>query len=78
MRSALKSLLAAETVSLNHLFVSNANAMAAGMFEFDLCAPIDYPQVPPKMQFRTTGGGIAHFNPNLYPCGKICLSLLGT
>jgi len=27
---------------------------------------------------RTTGGGKVRFNPNLYNCGKVCLSLLGT
>ena len=26
----------------------------------------------------TTGGGTVRFNPNLYNCGKVCLSLLGT
>lgn len=25
-----------------------------------------------------TGGGSVRFNPNLYKCGKVCLSLLGT
>jgi baculoviral IAP repeat-containing protein 6 len=49
-----------------------------GLFEFDLVCPLDYPQSPPKMHFRTTGKGRAHFNPNLYPDGKVCLSLLGT
>jgi len=41
-----------------------------GIFEFDLFCPAAYPQEPPKVQFKTTGGGRAHFNPNLYPCGK--------
>ena len=27
---------------------------------------------------QTTGGGSVRFNPNLYNCGKVCLSLLGT
>jgi hypothetical protein len=35
-------------------------------------------QVPPQVQLRTTGGGQVRFNPNLYNCGKVCLSLLGT
>ena len=30
------------------------------------------------MHLRTTGGGSIRFNPNLYACGKVCLSLLGT
>jgi baculoviral IAP repeat-containing protein 6 len=49
-----------------------------GLFEFDLVCPLDYPQSAPRMHFRTTGKGRAHFNPNLYPDGKVCLSLLGT
>ena len=27
---------------------------------------------------QTTGQGTVRFNPNLYNCGKVCLSLLGT
>ncbi|KAI0828772.1 hypothetical protein F5Y06DRAFT_302258 [Hypoxylon sp. FL0890] len=49
-----------------------------GLFEFDLWCPMDYPNSPPKMTFRTTNGGRTRFNPNLYEDGKICLSLLGT
>ena len=30
------------------------------------------------MVIATTGGGKIRFNPNLYSCGKVCLSLLGT
>jgi len=50
---------------------------AHGIFLFD-CYLHDYPQSPPRMKFLTTGGGQIRFNPNLYQCGKICLSLLGT
>ena len=32
----------------------------------------------PKVNLQTTGGGSTRFNPNLYNCGKVCLSLLGT
>jgi ubiquitin-protein ligase len=49
-----------------------------GLFEFDLFCPANYPESPPRMQFKTTGGGAASFNPNLYADGKVCLSLLGT
>ena len=49
-----------------------------GLFEFDLLCPTDYPYSPPIMRFKTTGGGIVTFNPNLYANGKVCLSLLGT
>lgn len=49
-----------------------------GMFLFDVYFPWDYPSRPPKVSFRTTGGGRVRFNPNLYHDGKVCLSLLGT
>jgi len=50
---------------------------ANGCFLFDIWLN-DYPNKPPKVQFRTTGGGRVAFNPNLYSNGKVCLSLLGT
>ena len=49
-----------------------------GVFEFDILLPYDYPNVPPKINLCTTGNGTVRFNPNLYNCGKVCLSLLGT
>ncbi|KAM7196706.1 hypothetical protein V8F33_006046 [Rhypophila sp. PSN 637] len=49
-----------------------------GLFEFDMFCGANFPDKPPKMQFRTTGDGRVRFNPNLYACGKVCLSLLGT
>lgn len=49
-----------------------------GLFEFDLLCDNDFPTKPPQMQLRTTGNGSVRFNPNLYNCGKVCLSLLGT
>lgn len=49
-----------------------------GCFLFDLYIPEEYPSSPPKMILLTTGGGTVRFNPNLYSCGKVCLSLLGT
>lgn len=45
------------------------------MFEFEF--PKDYPHSPPKVTYRTNGNGI-RFNPNLYKCGKVCVSLLNT
>lgn len=48
-----------------------------GCFFFDILLN-DYPQKPPKVQFLTTDAGRVRFNPNLYNCGKVCLSLLGT
>jgi baculoviral IAP repeat-containing protein 6 (apollon) len=49
-----------------------------GCFEFDLSLPDDYPRIPPQVLLKTTGYGSVRFNPNLYNCGKVCLSLLGT
>lgn len=34
--------------------------------------------MPPLVNLQTTGNGTVRFNPNLYNCGKVCLSLLGT
>jgi len=50
---------------------------ANGCFLFDLHLQ-NYPNQAPKVRFLTTGGGRVRFNPNLYQCGKVCLSLLGT
>ena len=61
---------------------------ANGCFVFDLSLGNDYPNAPPKVQFLTTSSFMSpantlankniRFNPNLYECGKVCLSLLGT
>jgi ubiquitin-protein ligase len=48
----------------------------SGCMIFDIAMPHDYPARPPKVKYITTGG--KRFNPNLYACGKVCLSLLGT
>jgi hypothetical protein len=49
-----------------------------GLFEFDIYCPGNYPNEPPKVHFKTTGGGAAHFNPNLYPEGKGLFQPLST
>jgi ubiquitin-protein ligase len=49
-----------------------------GIFEFHAAFPTNYPNSEPKVLINTTGGGSIRFNPNLYNCGKVCLSLLGT
>lgn len=49
-----------------------------GCFIFDIYIPNNYPHSPPKVNLQTTGYGKVRFNPNLYNCGKVCLSLLGT
>ncbi|KAM7189551.1 hypothetical protein V8F20_010090 [Naviculisporaceae sp. PSN 640] len=65
--------------ALKVLFVGPAGTpYENGLFEFDFFCPANFPNSPPKAQFRTTGGGRARFNPNLYADGKVCLSLLNT
>ncbi|KAE9601061.1 hypothetical protein Lal_00023863 [Lupinus albus] len=45
------------------------------IFFFDCYFPSTYPAIPPKVHYHA--GGL-RLNPNLYACGKVCLSLLGT
>jgi baculoviral IAP repeat-containing protein 6 len=51
---------------------------SSGCFEFDIFCPWNYPEKPPHVLLLTTGNGKVRFNPNLYSCGKVCLSLLNT
>ncbi|CAK8578322.1 unnamed protein product [Lathyrus sativus] len=46
-----------------------------GLFFFDCLFPSSYPAGPPQVHYHA--GGL-RLNPNLYQCGKVCLSLLGT
>jgi hypothetical protein len=48
-----------------------------GNYFFEFKFPYDYPHSPPKVTYCTNGNGI-RFNPNLYKCGKVCVSLLNT
>jgi len=48
-----------------------------GYYFFELFYPLDYPHSPPKVKYGTNGNNI-RFNPNLYVCGKVCVSLLNT
>jgi baculoviral IAP repeat-containing protein 6 len=54
------------------------NPYYGGVYIFHMEIPDSYPNINPKMKFMTTGEGQVRFNPNLYNCGKVCLSLLGT
>ncbi|KAK9060451.1 hypothetical protein SSX86_021155 [Deinandra increscens subsp. villosa] len=47
-----------------------------GLFFFDVCFPSSYPSNPPLVHYHS--GGLRRINPNLYACGKVCLSLLNT
>jgi baculoviral IAP repeat-containing protein 6 len=51
---------------------------SCGCFIFDVYFPSMFPDIAPKINLQTTGGGTVRFNPNLYVDGKVCLSLLGT
>lgn len=46
-----------------------------GLFFFDIFFPSSYPSVPPLVHYHS--GGL-RINPNLYNCGKVCLSLINT
>jgi len=48
-----------------------------GNYFFQLNYPTDYPHSPPKVKYCTNGYNI-RMNPNLYICGKVCVSLLNT
>jgi len=48
-----------------------------GYYFFEFTFPVDYPFSPPKVKYCTNGNNV-RFNPNLYTCGKVCVSLLNT
>jgi len=48
-----------------------------GYYFFEFVYPSDYPHTPPKVKYWTNGNSV-RFNPNLYVCGKVCVSLLNT
>ncbi|GAB7356207.1 hypothetical protein MBLNU459_g6787t1 [Dothideomycetes sp. NU459] len=49
-----------------------------GFFELKIKCSDKYPHAAPSVKFITTNGGKSRFNPNIYACGKVCLSILGT
>ncbi len=53
-----------------------------GFYFIKFIYPDDYPMSPPKAFYCTQGvlqgAGQIRFNPNLYTCGKVCLSMLNT
>ena len=48
-----------------------------GFFFFEIIYPENYPTNSPKVTLLTIEKNV-RFNPNLYECGKVCLSILGT
>lgn len=51
---------------------------AFGLFFFDIWLPPDYPNIPPLCELVTNGDESFMLSPNLYSCGKVCMSLLNT
>lgn len=50
---------------------------AGGYYLFEFIFPVNYPHSPPEVIYYTNDGE-TRFNPNLYKCGKVCLSVLNT
>ena len=48
-----------------------------GFFFFEIIYPENYPANSPQLTLLTIEKNV-RFNPNLYECGKVCLSILGT
>jgi ubiquitin-protein ligase len=48
-----------------------------GFYFFEFTYPYDYPFSPPKVKYMTNDG-VNRYNPNLYKCGKVCVSILNT
>jgi ubiquitin-protein ligase len=48
-----------------------------GFYFFEFQFPCDYPFSPPTVKYMTNDG-TTRFNPNLYKCGKVCVSILNT
>ena len=48
-----------------------------GYYLFNIYYPYDYPYSPPRVIYMTNDGQ-TRFNPNLYKCGKVCISILNT
>lgn len=50
-----------------------------GFYFFNFTFSEEYPLKPPKVEYCTLDANrTVRFNPNLYTCGKVCLSILGT
>tara|TARA_B110000967_G_scaffold184806_1_gene204566 strand:- start:3685 stop:4419 length:735 start_codon:yes stop_codon:yes gene_type:complete len=50
---------------------------SGGYYLFTFSFPSNYPHSPPKVSFCTNDGA-TRFHPNMYKCGKVCLSVLNT
>ena len=67
-----------ENISVSRVLITGPHDTPydSGCFIFDIFIPQEFPGGPPKVYMLNTGN--VRFNPNLYNCGKVCLSILGT
>jgi ubiquitin-conjugating enzyme E2 Z len=54
------------------------SAYENGMYFFQFDFPNTYPFEPPKVKFLNWQNSKTRMHPNMYVCGKLCLSFLGT
>jgi ubiquitin-protein ligase len=50
----------------------------SGVYFFQFDFPNTYPHEPPKGKFLNYQNSTVRMHPNMYVCGKLCLSILGT
>ena len=69
------------------LYGPEATPYEHGFYFFKFTYPENYPMTPPLAKYCTQGflpnstkktNFLVRFNPNLYTCGKVCLSMLNT
>ena len=69
------------------LYGPEGTPYAKGFYFFKFTYPENYPMTPPLTKYCTQGylsnvskktNFLVRFNPNLYTCGKVCLSMLNT
>lgn len=60
------------------LIIGNENTpYSYGYYFFTIDFPEDYPFMPPIVKYLSNDG-YTRYNPNLYICGKVCLSIINT
>jgi ubiquitin-conjugating enzyme E2 Z len=69
-----------EDVTILHTIIvgPKGTPYEGGFYYFVVQFLYNYPNEPPKVKLMTTGNGKVSLNPNLYECGRVCLSILGT
>ena len=68
-----------ENIFKNHALIVGPNNTPyfGGYYLFEVIFPKNYPNSSPSVKLLTIDGK-TRINPNLYECGKVCLSILGT